>query len=149
LEIQERDVAAATVGAALKKAGAATTAPSDGTPCAVDPCCAEAPPAPERRAEIVAGDEGGRPRRARSSRRSDAAFQRAMHRAVAEGRERPPRIGVFKDDRRLTAPRLYEPAPHSSGGTSPALECAESEKFADYNWTWRLFEPDGKMKEEP
>jgi hypothetical protein len=50
-----------------------------------------------------------------------------MRRAVAEGRERPPMIGVFKDARPLDAPRLFEPVPHSSGCTSPPLACAELE----------------------
>jgi hypothetical protein len=48
-----------------------------------------------------------------------------MHRAIAQGRECPPMIGVFKDQRRLDAPRLFEPVPHTSGCTSPALVCAE------------------------
>ena len=64
---------------------------------------------------------------ARSFRRTDIAFQRAMQRAVAKGREHPPMIGVFKDERPLEAPRLFEPAPHSSGCTSSALMCAELE----------------------
>jgi hypothetical protein len=64
---------------------------------------------------------------ARSRRRGDPAFQRAMRRAIAQGREQPPMIGVFKDDRPLDAPRLFEPVPHSSGCTSPALVCAEWE----------------------
>jgi hypothetical protein len=62
---------------------------------------------------------------ATSSQKSDIAFQRAMRCAVARGLERPPRIGVVKDHRPLKAPRLFEPVPHSSGCTSPALECAE------------------------
>jgi len=64
-------------------------------------------------------------------RRADVAFQRAMRRAVAEGREHPPMIGVYKDARRLDAPRLFEPVPHSSGCTSPALVCAEMEPCLD------------------
>jgi hypothetical protein len=56
---------------------------------------------------------------------ADVAFQQAMRRAIALGREHPPMIGIFKDDRPLDAPRLFEPVPHSSGCTSPALVCAE------------------------
>src|SRR5882724_10760694 len=70
-----------------------------------------------------------RPRR--SFRRADLAFQRAMRRAVAQGREHPPMIGVFKDARLLEAPRLFEPVPHSSGCTSPALVCAELGTLVD------------------
>lgn len=61
----------------------------------------------------------------KSSQNADLAFQRAMHCAVAQGLERPPMIGIFKDARPLHAPRLFHPVPHSSGCTSPALECAE------------------------
>jgi len=57
--------------------------------------------------------------------KSDTAFQHAMRYAIARGLERPPRIGVVKDHRPLKAPRLFEPVPHSSACTSPALECAE------------------------
>jgi hypothetical protein len=64
---------------------------------------------------------------ARSFRRTDLAFQRAMQRAIAKGREHPPMIGVFKDERPLEAPRLFEPALRSSGCTSSALMCAELE----------------------
>src|SRR5262249_9031059 len=59
------------------------------------------------------------------SHKSDIAFQHAMRCAVARGLERPPRLGVVKDRRPLTAPRLFEPVPRSSGCTSPAFECAE------------------------
>jgi hypothetical protein len=55
----------------------------------------------------------------------DLAFQKAMMRAIASGRERPPMIGIFKDPRPLNAPQLFEPVPHTSGCTSPALVCAE------------------------
>jgi len=34
-------------------------------------------------------------------------------------------IGVAKDIRPLNTPQMFEPVPHSSGCTSPALECAE------------------------
>jgi len=64
---------------------------------------------------------------AQSLRKADLAFQRAMRRAVAQGREHPPMIGIFKDARPLNDPRLFEPVPHSSGCTSPALVCAEFE----------------------
>jgi hypothetical protein len=60
-----------------------------------------------------------------SSYKADLAFQRAMQSAITRGLERPPLIGVVRDLRPLTAPRLFEPVPHSSGCTSPALECAE------------------------
>ena len=62
---------------------------------------------------------------AKSLRKADLAFQRAMCRAVAQGLEHPPMIGIFKDATRLDAPRLFEPVPYSSGCTSPALVCAE------------------------
>lgn len=61
----------------------------------------------------------------RSSRKADLAFQGAMRRAIAQGLEHPPMIGVVKDNRPLSAPHLFDPVPHSSGCTSPALECAE------------------------
>jgi hypothetical protein len=61
----------------------------------------------------------------RSLQKSDLAFQHAMRRAIARGLECPPAIGVIKDHRPLTVPRLFEPVPHASGCTSPALECAE------------------------
>ena len=64
---------------------------------------------------------------ARSFRRGDRAFQRAMLRAIAKGREHPPMIGIFKDGRPLDAPRLFEPVPRISGCTSPAWVCAELE----------------------
>jgi hypothetical protein len=62
---------------------------------------------------------------AASSYKSDLAFQRAMQSAIACGLERPPLVGVARDLRPLTAPRLFEPVPHSSGCTSPASECAD------------------------
>jgi hypothetical protein len=61
----------------------------------------------------------------RSSYKSDLAFQHAMRCAIAQGLENPPQVGIVKDRRPLTAPRLFEPVPHSSGCTSPALECAD------------------------
>src|SRR5205807_1165397 len=66
---------------------------------------------------------------AQALRRADLAFQRAMRRAVAQGQENPPMIGVFKDHRRLDIPRLFEPVPYSSGCTSPALVCADAGEF--------------------
>jgi hypothetical protein len=68
---------------------------------------------------------------AQALRKADLAFQHAMQCAVAQGREHPPMIGVFKDARRLDAPRLFEPVPYSSGCTSPALVCAELEADID------------------
>jgi len=65
------------------------------------------------------------------SRSPDLAFQRAMHCAIAQGLEHPPMIGIVKDIRPLNAPRLFEPVPHSSGCTSPALECAELVAHSD------------------
>jgi hypothetical protein len=62
---------------------------------------------------------------ATSLRNADLAFQGAMRRAIASGLERPPMTGVFKDIRPLNAPRLFDPVPHASGCTSPALECTE------------------------
>jgi transposase-like protein len=62
---------------------------------------------------------------ARSCRRQDLAFQNAMRRAIAAGKENPPMTGVFTDPRPLDAPRLFEPVPHASGCTSPARECAD------------------------
>jgi hypothetical protein len=62
---------------------------------------------------------------ASSALKCDLAFQHAMRRAIAQGLEHPPAVGVFRDLRPLTAPRLFEPAPHASGCTSPASECAD------------------------
>jgi len=72
-----------------------------------------------------------RPVPVRSFRKQDLAFQSAMMRAIASGRETPPMIGVFKDSRRFDAPRLFEPVPQSSGCTSPGLVCAELIADAD------------------
>ncbi len=57
-------------------------------------------------------------------RRQDVAFQARMRRAITTGREHPPMIGVFKDDRPLAAPRLFAPVAHASGCGSPASDCA-------------------------
>jgi hypothetical protein len=78
----------------------------------------------DRTLPINQNDSGGTDP-TRSSRGADLAFQRAMRRATARGLEHPPMIGVVKDVRPLNTPRLFEPVPHSSGCTSPALECAE------------------------
>jgi hypothetical protein len=78
----------------------------------------------DRTLPINQNDSGGADP-TRSSRNADLAFQRAMRCAIARGLEHPPMIGVFKDIRPLNAPQLFEPVPHSSGCTSPALECAE------------------------
>ncbi len=78
----------------------------------------------DRTLPINQNDSGGTDP-TKSSRRADLAFQRAMRCAIAQGLEHPPMIGVVKDIRPLNAPRLFDPVPHSSGCTSPALECAE------------------------
>jgi hypothetical protein len=78
----------------------------------------------DRTPPINRNDSGGTDP-TKSSRSADLAFQRAMRRATAQGLEHPPMIGVVKDIRPLNTPRLFEPVPHSSGCTSPALECAE------------------------
>ncbi len=78
----------------------------------------------DRRPPLNHNDSGGADP-AKSSHKSDLAFQHAMRFAIAQGLENPPQIGVVKDHRPLTAPRLFEPVPHSSGCTSPALECAD------------------------
>jgi len=78
----------------------------------------------DRTAPINQNDSGGTDP-TKSSRSADLAFQRAMRRAIAQGLEHPPLIGIVKDIRSLNIPRLFEPVPYSSGCTSPALECAE------------------------
>lgn len=78
----------------------------------------------DRRPPLNHNDSGGTDP-ARSSQKCDLAFQHAMRCAIARGLEHPPQVGVIKDHRPLTAPRLFEAAAHSSGCTSPALECAE------------------------
>lgn len=81
----------------------------------------------DRRGARIIGNKRDSSRRgpARDGRAQDLAFQKAMMRAIASGRETPPMIGVFTDPRPLNAPQLFEPVPHSSGCTSPALACAE------------------------
>jgi hypothetical protein len=85
----------------------------------------------DRPLPIPAGRRPAPPRRrpqresVHDCRQQDLVFQKAMMRAVASGREHPPLIGIFKDARPLDAPRLFEPVPHSSGCTSPALACAD------------------------
>ncbi len=83
-----------------------------------------APKHVDRTLPINQNDSGGTDP-TRSSRTADLAFQHAMRRAIAQGLEQPPLIGPVKDTRPLNAPRLFDPVPHSSGCTSPALECAE------------------------
>jgi hypothetical protein len=78
----------------------------------------------DRQPPLNHNDSGGADP-ARSSDKSDLAFQHAMRCAIARGLENPPQIGIVKDRRPLTAPRRFEPVPHSSGCTSPALECAD------------------------
>jgi hypothetical protein len=78
----------------------------------------------DRTPPINQNDSGGTDP-TRSSRTADLAFQHAMRCAIALGLEHPPLIGLVKDTRPLNAPRLFDPVPHSSGCTSPALECAE------------------------
>jgi len=78
----------------------------------------------DRRPPPNHNDSGGADM-ATPSQKSDIAFQHAMRCAIARGLERPPRIGVVRDHRPLKASRLFEPVPHASGCTSPALECAE------------------------
>jgi hypothetical protein len=58
--------------------------------------------------------------------RQDLAFQRAMRRAIAQGCEHPPMLGIFKDPRPLDASRRFAPVLYSSGCTSPALICADN-----------------------
>jgi hypothetical protein len=69
------------------------------------------------------GDPGGADP-ASSALKCDLAFQHAMRCAIAQGLEHPA-VGIVKDRRPLTAPRLFEPVPHDSGCTSPAGECAD------------------------
>jgi len=83
----------------------------------------------KKRTQPIDHEGGADP--AKSLRNADFAFHCAMRRAIAQGLEHPPMIGVFKDARPLSAPRLFEPVPHSSGCTSPALECAELELRVD------------------
>jgi hypothetical protein len=84
----------------------------------------------DRTLPINQNDSGGTDP-TRSSKKVDLAFQHAMRRAIARGLEHPPMIGVYKDIRPLNAPQLFDPVPHSSGCTSPALECAELMAHSD------------------
>ncbi len=77
------------------------------------------------RRPLLNHDGAGAAGQASSPLQGDLAFQRALLSAIAQGLERPPGIGVFKDRRPLAAPRRFEPAPHASWCTSPALQCAE------------------------
>jgi hypothetical protein len=104
---------------------AAACPPSRPVPARIDAGATAGP-----RAKAVKHGRLARPANASSCpehpcRKQDLAFQKAMLRAIAAGKENPPLVGVFKDLRPLDAPRLFEPVPHSSGCTSPALECAE------------------------
>jgi hypothetical protein len=58
-------------------------------------------------------------------RKGDLAFQKAMHRAIKRGLERPPMIGTFRDDTVPDHHQYFVPAPLYSGCSSPALDCAE------------------------
>jgi hypothetical protein len=53
-------------------------------------------------------------------REQDGAFQRAMIRAIQRGRERPPKLGVYRDYRPIGQVTLITATPHSSGVGSPA-----------------------------
>ena len=55
----------------------------------------------------------------------DLAFQQAMHRAIQRGLEKPPLIGVFKNNTPLDFHCHYSPAPLHSCCSSPARDCAE------------------------
>jgi|ERR1700730_15941223 hypothetical protein len=55
----------------------------------------------------------------------DLAFQNAMYRAIKRGLEKPPLIGVFKDNTPLDFHRHYYRAQDHSGCSSPARDCAE------------------------
>ena len=76
-------------------------------------------------ADVSPGRSQSHEDRTRGFLREDLAFQRAMRRAIAQGREHPPMLGIFKDPRPLDAPRLFVAVLHSSGCTSPALACAD------------------------
>jgi hypothetical protein len=58
-------------------------------------------------------------------REQDGAFQCAMMRATQRGRERPPRIGVYRDRRLIGPVTPIMASPHSSGVGSPADAMAE------------------------
>jgi hypothetical protein len=55
----------------------------------------------------------------------DLAFQQAMHRAIQRGLEKPPLIGVFKNNTPLDFRCHYSPAQLHSSCSSPARDCAE------------------------
>jgi hypothetical protein len=55
----------------------------------------------------------------------DLAFQNAMYRAIKRGLEKPPMIGVYKDNTPLEFQRHYHRTPLHSGCSSPARDCAE------------------------
>jgi hypothetical protein len=56
----------------------------------------------------------------------DLAFQHAMYRAIQRGLEKPPMIGVSKNDTPPSAHSHYFPAPRYSGCSSPQHETAHS-----------------------
>jgi len=62
---------------------------------------------------------------AQCCRAQDMAFQQAMRRAIAAGKERPPLDGVFIDKRPLDTRQVFIAVAHSSGCGSPASECAD------------------------
>jgi hypothetical protein len=69
--------------------------------------------------------EKARSRAPHPFRKQDLAFQRRVMHAAAAGKENPPMIGIRRDSRPLDAPRIFAPAPHSSGCSSPAGACAD------------------------
>ena len=58
-------------------------------------------------------------------RRRPAAFQQAMYRAIQRGLEKPPLIGVFKNNTPLDFHCHYSPPPLHSCCSSPSRDCAE------------------------
>ena len=114
----------ARVSPSRRRIGKTSGKPSNKTSDLAERRVRNATPKHDRMPPINQNDAGGADPTT-SSYKADLAFQRAMQSAIALGLERPPMIGVVRDLRPLTAPRLFEPVPHSSGCTSPALECAE------------------------
>jgi hypothetical protein len=58
-------------------------------------------------------------------REQDGAFQHAMMRAIQRGRERPPKIGVYRDNRPIGQVPPIAASPLSSGVGSPAEAVAK------------------------
>jgi hypothetical protein len=56
----------------------------------------------------------------------DGAFQQAMMRAIQRGRERPPKMCVYRDRRLIGPVTLIVTSPYSSGAGSPADAMAEA-----------------------